>query len=266
MSTSCSVFMLWWRRPGVPVGKQDGNFKRARHSGRQRVPTLPCSARPQQGQAVSRHRSAPSHSPGSCTQGVQLSSGLSPGPRGQGWTVVAGRQETGDRNVPPVQHNLFLSVCVFWAFGHFGSRAALSGCFRSHVFVDITVCQVMCLFLLSGKILGVLYEMDVWDPATPSICNLSLGKACGPSACCPIQDSRNWCSKSCLGVVFMRASPAGPVPALGGGGDVPCRLCSALSLLDTAAPGVTALLIRWRRLWTASADTGWGDELQCPIN
>lgn len=63
------------------------------------------------------HRSAPSRSPGFCTEGSWLSPHLSVGFRGRGRRVVAGREEAGDRNVPPSQRPPFPSVCVFELLG-----------------------------------------------------------------------------------------------------------------------------------------------------
>lgn len=57
-------------------------------------------------------------------------------------------------------------------------------------------------------------------------------------------------------------APSQPSAAGGGGADVQSQQGSVLSLLRTAGPGVTALLVRRGRLWTASAHAGWEDKLQ----
>lgn len=126
------------------------------------------------------------------------------------------------------------------------------------------------VFFIWEKSLACFTRYEAQElPACMSVCNLSSDKACGPGACRPTRDSRNQCPKRCLGVVCRRSSRArarSPVPALGSKGDVLCRQCSALFRLDAAAPGVTALPTCWRRLWTASAGAGRGDEPQCPVN
>ena len=55
-----------------------------------------------------------------------------------------------------------------------------------------------------------------------------------------------------------------PSPRRRGRRAVPAVLCSFSA--RHSSPGVTAPLIRWRRLWTASAGATWGDDLQCPVN
>lgn len=188
------------------------------------------------------------------------------------WLQAGRRRAIGTRRHRGTLCSLLFVFLSFWAFCFKGSALRM--------FSFTCFCRCNCLpsdvpFFYLGKSLARFTRRTYGAqelPAHTSICNLSSDKARRPGAHHPIRESKMG-AQSGAWALF-----AGEAPRLAPGRSlqprpsprqqwrraVPAVHCSFSA--RHSSPGVTALLIRWRRLWTASADTGWGDELQCLAN